>query len=205
MFKRIILACTLALAFTACGDDDDDTTDSVAGPRGAENRPALGAQIDRSGRAVATALIDAFNGDEDARGAAKDSYNQASPSMWSSFQGSMRASLAILDSLDTVCGDNLVADLVSPRYTALAGVLADDQLYVNTASGTCGVYLGLEAEFVGAIGSGAGGCGGRAPDDDVIARSYSVLSGPTLADVDDTIIANDVANSASFPFLAPAN
>ena len=114
--------------------------------------------------------------------------------------------MAILDSLDEVCGNQLIADAdPTERYGALADVLIDDQLYVNSDSGTCGVYLGLEAEVVGAVAAGVGGCGGRTPDDDVIERSYSVLAAGILAGVDDTITANDKTNPSVFPYLADPN
>jgi hypothetical protein len=169
----------------------------------APQRPALGAQIDRVGRAaINTALNNTFNGDEMAKGAAKDLYNAAGPDEWSSFQGDFAASLAILDSLDTVCGNQLLASTeIENRYQALAGVLADDQIYVNLNSGECGVYLGLEAEVVGAVDAGIGGCGGRTPSDDVIERSYSVLAAGALAGIDDTIAADDGEQTAQFPFL----
>ena len=63
--------------------------------------------------------------------------------------------------------------------------------------------LGLEAEVVGAIPAGAGGCGGRTPADDVIERSYSVLAAGALSGIDDTIVGDDGVQSESFPFLAP--
>ena len=181
-----------------------DTTPPSMEPTRPE-RPQLGLQIDRVGRAaINTALNNTFNGDEAAKGAAKDRYNAAGPTDWMTFQDDFAVSLAILDSLDTVCGNQLLADgVVDERYQALAGVLADDQLYVNIDSGECGTYLGLEAEVVGAVPTGAGGCGGRTPSDDVIERSYSVLAAGALQGIDDTIQGDDGEQSAGFPFLAP--
>ena len=120
----------------------------------------------------------------------------------------MQGSLAILDALDAECGNQLLADddNADGRYAGLAGILADDQLYLNSDSGECGVYLGLEAEVVGAVGAGDGGCGGRTLTDDVIDRSYSVLAAGILTGIDDTITADDCTHSASFPFLcAPSS
>ena len=92
------------------------------------------------------------------------------------------------------------------RYDALAEVLLDDRLYVNSASGTCGIYLGLEGEVVGALPAGMGGCGGRTPNDDVIERSYSVLAAGTLTGVDDLVTGDAREHSADvFPFLAEPN
>lgn len=172
-------------------------------PRGADHPPALGAQIDRMGRAaIGTALIATFSADSDAKGMLKDAYNAAEPEDWSSFEDEMRANLAILDSLDENCGNQLLADASDPRYGTLASILADDRLYVLSTEGECGVYLGLEGEIAGALEPGAGKCGGRSPADDVIERSYSVLAAGLLTGVDDTITENDKENLDEFPFLA---
>jgi len=173
-------------------------------PRGAGNAPSLGLQIDRMGRpAINTALNATFESDAEIKGAAKDAYNAAGPATWSSFEGEIKKNLAILDSLDTNCGNQLLAGAGANRYATLASVLANDQIFVNSASGTCGVYLGLEGEFVGALKAGEGGCGGRTPVDDVIERSYSVLAAGILAGVDDTITKDDADHDiTTFPWLA---
>ncbi|HEU5076628.1 MAG TPA: hypothetical protein VFU02_20705 [Polyangiaceae bacterium] len=172
-------------------------------PRGADAPPTLGAQIDRMGRAaIGTALIATFSADSDQKGMLKDAYNAAAPQAWSDFENEIRANLAILDSLDENCGNQLLAGASDPRYATLASILADDQLYVLSTVGECGVYLGLEGEIAGALEPGAGKCGGRSPDDDVIERSYSVLAAGLLTGVDDTITENDRENSDEFPFLA---
>lgn len=207
--KTIITLSTVAL-LAACGTEMEENTpnqnpSSPTAPTVVEKdpeRPALGAQIDRMGRpAINTALNNTFNGDKSAKDAAKDRYVQAPQSEWMSFASDFMGSLAILDSLDTVCGNQLLADGASSRYAALAGVLVDDQIYVNSASGECGTYLGLEAEVVGAVPAGAGGCGGRTPSDDVIERSYSVLAAGLLAGIDDGITRDDGEQTEAFPFL----
>ena len=58
-------------------------------------------------------------------------------------------------------------------YITLAGLLADDELYVNTAKGTCNAYLGVEFNY--ATGVDVPSCGGRAPSYDVMDYSYSML------------------------------
>ncbi len=214
--KRITITVQafLMVALAACGGDDNDDgsniqadaslpgdPDAAGGP---PPMPNLGTQIDRAGRpAISTALVETFNGDSSAKGAARDAYNAAAKSEWATFASDFVPSLAILDALDADCGNQLLADdgNADGRYAALAGILADDQLYVNSASGECGVYLGLEAEIVGAIPAGDGGCGGRMPADDIIDRSYSVLAAGILTGVDDTIAADDCAPSDAFPFL----
>jgi hypothetical protein len=188
------------------GDGDGDMTPTLLGK---DNRPSLGTQIDRVGRpAISTALIETFSGDEDAKGAAKDDYNTASPTTSDDFVATVKTSLAILDSLDGTCGmdSQLLVGDGEDRYAALTDVLLDDQLYVNSTSGTCGVYLGAEGEFVGALPEGDGGCGGRTPLDDVILRSYSVLAAGTLTGIDDTITEDGADHDPDvFPFLAAPN
>lgn len=191
------------------GQDGDGGTAGDGGdvdpqPRGAGKAPSLGLQIDRMGRpAINTALNATFEADADVKDAAKDAYNAAGPAAWSSFEGEMKKNLAILDSLDTNCGNQLLAGPGANRYATLASVLANDEIFVNTASGTCGVYLGLEGEFVGALEAGDGGCGGRTPLDDVIDRSYSVLAAGILTGVDDTITKDNVTHDiTTFPWLA---
>lgn len=210
ILRGLFTVAALAAA-AACSDGSGDGDGSGGnagatggGARGADNPPSIGPQVDRAGRAaISTALIETFNADDNAKNAGKDAYNAAGPSQWSNYVDEIETSLAILDSLDTVCGNQLAADDTnsSGRYNTLATVLADDQLYVNSESGTCGTYLGLEAEVVGAVGPGEGGCGGRTPADDVIERSYSVLAAGMLSGIDDTITADDGSQTAEFPYL----
>jgi hypothetical protein len=172
-------------------------------PRGPDNPPELGPQIDRMGRpAINTALTEAFSGDDEAKGMAKDAYNAAAPGDWSDFQAEFETSLGILDALDAECGNQLLAGAGgSSVYETLAGVLLDDQLYVNTDKGTCGEYLGVEAEALGLVPDGT--CGGRTPNDDVIDRSYSVLAAGVLAGVGDGVDEDDRTHDLDeFPFLA---
>ncbi|MEC7519205.1 MAG: hypothetical protein VYE22_05030 [Myxococcota bacterium] len=197
MITRTI-TISIALLALGCG--------SAEGFYGRDGRPALGAQIDRTGRpAISTALVETFNGDSAAKDEAKDRYNAATPSTAGAFMGTVQTSLAILDALDATCGNQLLAGETAEagRYETLATILLDDRLYVHTERTTCGTYLGLEAEVVGAVPEGMGGCGGRTPSDDVIERSYSVLAAGALDGVDDTVTADDGAQTPTFPFLGP--
>jgi hypothetical protein len=166
------------------------------GALGRANPPPIPAanRIDRIGRpAITAALISAFAPDTQA--ADRDAYNRAGLND-ASFQATMKTSLGILDGLDEVCGNQLLAGDGDNRYQALTDVLLDDQLYVNLNEGVCGTYLGLE-------GGVAGQCGGRTPLDDVVERSYSVLATGDLVGFDDTITEDDATHDpAVFPFLA---
>jgi len=180
-----------------------DAEETVA--LGPAAKPSLGMQIDRVGRpAIGTALIGAFHPDESAKYSLKDDYNSnGDPATWqASYHDEIMANLAILDSLDADCGNQLVADAGEKRYGFLATVLADDRLYIHSDRAVCGEYLGLEAEIVGAIPEGAGGCGGRGPADDVIERSYSALAAGLLAGVDDGVTSDDGQLLETFPFLS---
>src|SRR5215813_134606 len=144
----VVILLWAAVVLTGCGSDDSNPPP-----------PPLGAvQIDRMGRAgVNTALTNPFfresvASEESQHEMIVDAYNAAhDPSQWGAMFSSLIApNLAILDSLDGVCGNQVLAGPapVAGRYTALANILADDQLYVNTASGSCNQYLALAANAI---------------------------------------------------------
>lgn len=200
-----------ALGAAACGGDDDtNNTNNTANNNNTNNntmqiptRPTLGTQIDRNGRpGVTTALVSPL-ADDAAKGMARDMYNAAGQSAWSGFAGDIAASLAVYDSLDTVCGNQVLAgaDAAAGRYDTLAGALADDRLYVDTSKSTCGQYLAVELNATGVIPNDD--CGGRAPSYDVIDTTYSALAIGAPTGVGDGVAADDGAHSdTAFPFLA---
>lgn len=209
------------LALGGCGNGNDGN-----GP-GNPPPPALSAnQIDRMGRAgVNTAVTNPFfregvATEKEAHEEILDEYNAAADSgQWVDlFKTEMAGNLAILDSLDTVCGNQLLATQgngqpKAGRYDALAGVLADDVLYVNTGSGSCRQYLAVEANAIGVANTD---CGGRTPLEDTIDVTYVALAAGALCQGPGTAapcpvtdgIARDNDGTASltvFPFLAPPN
>jgi hypothetical protein len=167
----------------------------------------LGVQVERMGRAgINTAVTDPFWQDELEHGRVQDAFNaSADPAQWAkAFAPRSAGNIAILDGLDRNCGNQLLAgsEPVAGRYDALAGVLADDRLFVNTAAGTCEQYLAVEGNAVGIPNDD---CGGRTPLADTIDVSYSVLAIGELTGVGDGI-PNDSDSTPSltaFPFLAP--
>lgn len=209
----IVLSAVLTLGaagLCACGDDSsssgsDGGVGQADGGGGMPPAPQLGAQIDRIGRpGVNTALTDPFDLDETGHGMVVDRYNSAAQADWSTFTDRIKANLAILDGLDRNCGNQLLADAAAPRYSVLAGALADDRLYVNAASGTCTTYLAVEANATGVVPNDD--CGGRTPPEDVIDETYSVLAAGTLSGVTDGVSADDEVHSTTdFPFLAAPN
>jgi hypothetical protein len=172
--------------------------------------PARGVQIERMGRpGINTAVTNPFfresvDSEKEHHEEILDEYNAASdPSQWTTlFPAEMAANLAILDGLDRNCGNQLLAgpSPVAGRYDALAGVLADDQLYLNTASGTCAQYLAVEANAVGIPNTD---CGGRTPLEDSIDTTYSLLAAGVLTGVTDgvPVDADSTPSLTVFPYL----
>lgn len=175
---------------------------------GSSGPPALGAQIDRLGRpAINTAVTDPFDGNATQHGMKQDTYNGATPSTAAAtFEAAFEANLAILDSLDGTCGNQFAADKTktdATRYKPLADVLLDDQLYIDTSSGTCAVYLGVEANATGIIPNTD--CGGRTPTEDVVDVSYSVLAIGMTSGVTDGVSNDSTLSDTTFPFLGAPN
>jgi hypothetical protein len=175
--------------------------------------PAVGAQIDRMGRAgVNTALTDPFDlmGNMTTDNV-KDAYNkEGDRTKWGpSFAGDSKThqyiagNLAILDGADTKCGDSFGFAL-SSDYTAAAGFLADDVLYVDTSQTTCVTYLGAE---LAALAGAPADCGGRTLTENSIDQTYNLLvAGNPAAGITNGITSDaDGAPSATFPFLTPPN
>src|SRR5258706_15813870 len=145
----VAVAFATALSLASCGDNGSSTANRDPSPPTIR----LDRQIDRMGRAgVNTATTAPFfresvEAEQSMHDDVSDAYNSASdPAKWVSLFGQRIAgNIAILDSLDTVCGNQLLAGSTASagRYDALAGVLADDQLYVNTSSSSCQQYLAV--------------------------------------------------------------
>ena len=211
--RTLTLALGLALAAAACGGDENNnnnTTNNNSNNNTTNNNtnmppppPTLGTQIDRNGRPAITAALIAVLGEAGPQGMARDSYNAAGQSEWGTFAGEIAGNLAIYDSLDGTCGNQLLAgaDPVAGRYDGLAGALADDRLYINSDSGTCGQYFGVELDATGVAPNTD--CGGRTPYYDVVDVTYSAVAIGAVAGVGDGVDADDGTHSDSdFPFLA---
>lgn len=164
----------------------------------------LSRQIDRMGRAgVNTALVSplAMAGP---RGMDRDAYNAAPRTSWGTFKDNVRASLAVYDGLDTVCGNQALAntaDTSPARYDPLANALTDDRIYLNAGSGACTQYLGVELNATGLVPNND--CGGRTPNYDSIDVTYTALGSTLAAPLGDNVNSDNVVHSATaFPFLA---
>jgi hypothetical protein len=192
-----------ASSTTSSGDSSSSTSGGTGGAMNTPTPPVLGKQIDRFGRpAINTALNHSFDKDPMAAGKAKDAYNaEADASMWATLAAPQFAgNLAILDGLDTKCGNQIAAGPTptAGRYAALAGVLADDRVWLNTAATACTTYLAVEADF---LGNANMDCGGRKLDYDVIDASYSALAAGAFSGVGDGIAADADTKGTAFPYL----
>ncbi len=233
--RNLFLAITAALSLTAIAGCDDGgsggsggaggntggggsggatTTSTGGGGTGGDGggnpvAPTLGAQIDRMGRpAINTALNHTFDGNPEQKDQAKDNWNENDdPTKWNQYVAEVQANLAILDGIDTICGNQLLADTTKTdptRYATLATVLADDRIFVNSDGATCGIYLAVEADAV--MLAPNNDCGGRALIYDVIDASYTVLvAGKIDQSIGDTIDAGAGAKGETFPYLAAPN
>jgi len=168
--------------------------------------PTIGMQLDRMGRpAINTALNHSFDNTA-AAGTAKDAYNQDSdPTMWQTkYTAEFMKNLAIIDALDGTCGNQLLygKPASATSYQTLAGALADDKLYLNTANSTCKVFLGVEVNAVGILANTD--CGGRTLTENTVDTIYSAAAIGAFTGVTNGIAADADAASqtATFPYLS---
>lgn len=194
---------TTTTGTTTTGTGGDTTTTGTGGTM-IPAPPALGVQIDRFGRpAINTATNHTFDLDMAAKNTAKDVWNANSdPATWKNYTKDVAASVAVIDSLDTVCGNQAFAGPmpVAGRYDTLAGVLADDRLWLKTDAAGNSVYLAVEANATGFVPNGDGG--GRKLDFDVIDESYSLLAIGKISGVGDGVAADADTKGEAFPYLA---
>lgn len=167
-------------------------------------------QIDRVGRPLTgNALLGSF-ADEETSDRLKERYNSATPSTAAEFIPEIEKGLGVYDGFDASCGNQFLAasstnsPTKSPeRYRALATLLADDRLWIDSTSSLCGEFFSVERAAL--AGDHAQGifCGGRTPNDDAIDVYRSLLVNGTAKGVDDGVDRDDRQHSVNeFPFLA---
>jgi hypothetical protein len=245
MKTMMTILAVAAIALTSCGDDKKKPDAAVhpdvavdAYCSACPAAPALGPQIDRMGRpAINTALNHAFD-QTTAAGPAKDAYNQdGSPAGWVAANvAQFMISAAILDALDTGltctlgactlettptngdgCGNQVAyaGPASATSYQAFAGLIANDQLYVDTSKTSCELashqnFLAVEFNVVTTLPNST--CGGRAPTNDVVDTVYTAgaigiqgftADGQYTPFFGDGVGPHTDVSNDTFPFLGP--
>ena len=135
----------------------------------------------------------------------KEDYNHATPATAARFVPEMEKTLGLYDGFDGKCGNQLLAGKVASagRYRQLATLLADDRLWVNSASKVCTHFFAVElAELTGQRAL-ANDCGGRSPTYSAANIYRSLLANGKPVGIDDGLTRDEHDHSSSaFPFLA---
>jgi hypothetical protein len=161
-------------------------------------------QIDRAGRPLTgNALLGTLASDE-VSDRLKEEYNAATPETSARFVTEIEHNLGLYDGFDGVCGNQLLAGTVPQRrYLALATLLADDRLWVNSASHRCTQLFAVELAALASRADLAGDCGGRAPSYDAANIWRSLLVDASTDSIDDGLHRDEREHSDTrFPFLA---
>jgi Domain of unknown function (DUF4331) len=163
-------------------------------------------QLDRAARPLTgNALVGTLASDE-VSDQLKEDYNAATPATSGRFIAEIQKDLGLYDAFDGQCGNQLLAEpkaAASKRYLALATLLADDRLWVNSASTVCTQLMAVELATVAGQKSLKNDCGGRTPNYNAVNVYRSLLVDGTNVSVDDGVEHDDNHHSATvFPFLA---
>jgi len=163
-------------------------------------------QLDRMGRPLTGNAMLAPLAPDDVSDNLKERYNQSTPSTSAQFVPEIEKTLGLYDGFDGKCGNQLLADraVESPlRYQAMAELLADDRLWVNSESTLCLQFFAVELASLAGKGELTIDCGGRTPNYDAVDVYRSVLATGTIKGVDDGVDRDERQHSISeFPFLA---
>lgn len=164
-------------------------------------------QLDRAARPLTgNALLGTLASDE-VSDQLKEDYNVATPATSERFVAEIQKNLGLYDAFDGQCGNQLLAKpqaAPSKRYLALATLLADDRLWVNSASTVCTQLMAVELADLAGRKSLKNDCGGRTPNYNAVNVYRSLLVDGTDISVDDGVEHDDHEHSMTvFPFLAP--
>jgi hypothetical protein len=135
----------------------------------------------------------------------KEDYNHATPATAARFMPEMETTLGLYDGFDGKCGNQLLAGRVASagRYRQLATLLADDRLWVNSASKVCTHFFAVELSELKGQRALANDCGGRSPTYSAANIYRSLLANGTPVGIDDGLTRDEHDHSSSaFPFLA---
>jgi hypothetical protein len=163
-------------------------------------------QLNRVGRPLTkNALLGLFAPDE-VGDQLKEQYNAATPATSARFIPEIEKGLALYDAFDGNCGNQWLADreaVPSMRYRVLATVLADDRLWVNSASSVCTQLFAVELANLAGQTALKNDCGGRTPNYNAANAWRSLLVKGTRVGVDDGLDHDEREHSTTvFPFLA---
>ena len=163
-------------------------------------------QIDRAGRPLTANALFATVGPDEEGDRLKEAFNRATPATGTPFVPELQKGLALYDGFDGKCGNQLLAapEARSPaRYRAMAELLADDRLWVNSGSGHCAQFMAVELAELGRQRRYARDCGGRTPTEDATDVYRAVLVNGTTTGVSDGVDRDERDHSdIVFPFLA---
>jgi Domain of unknown function (DUF4331) len=163
-------------------------------------------QLDRAARPLTGNALLGTLASDDVSDRLKEQYNAASPATSAQFIPEIEKALGLYDGFDGKCGNQLLADPQAPpalRYRALATLLADDRLWVNSASTVCTQLFAVELANLAGRSDLQNDCGGRTPNYNAVNIYRSLLADGTNVSVDDGVEHDEREHSATtFPFLA---
>ncbi len=166
-----------------------------------------GRQIDREGRPLTGNALLGLLGPDTVSDQLEEEYNSATPETAARFIPEIQKALGLYDAFDGHCGNQLLVNKDSApsiRYSAMATLLADDRLWINSASGVCTQLFAVELASLAGRKELSNDCGGRTPNYDSVNVYRSLLVDGSNASVDDGVHRDEQVHSTTeFPFLAP--
>ncbi|QWP75439.1 hypothetical protein J5226_17710 [Lysobacter sp. K5869] len=163
-------------------------------------------RIDRAGRVLTgNALLGTLDGEE-VSDKLKERYNAIAPKDAAEFVPEIEKGLALYDGFDGRCGNSLLAaPALERRYRALAQLLADDRLWIDSRRTRCEQPFAVELAQAAGRRAYRRDCGGRTPLQTAINAYRSLLVDGRTDSVSDGLERDEKTPSiAQFPFLAPA-
>jgi hypothetical protein len=165
-------------------------------------------QIDRAARPLTGNALLGTLASEETSNRLKEDYNAATPGTSARFVPEIEKALALYDAFDGKCGNQLLtkSPTTTPRaerYRALAELLADDRLWVNSESTICLQLFAVELANLAGQSERQVDCGGRTPLYNASNVYRSLLVDGSTTGVDDGVEHDDRRHSETeFPFLA---
>jgi hypothetical protein len=163
-------------------------------------------RIDRAARPLTGNALLAPLGSADIADDLKERYNEAEPKTAAVFIAPIEEALGLYDGYDGRCGNQWLVDRKAApehRYRTLATLLADDRLWVDSASKVCTQLFAVERAHLSGEHALDHDCGGRTPNYDAANTCRSLLATGTPVGIDDGVHRDEREHSSTvFPFLA---